>query len=357
MKKLLFITAGIQDSGGVSRMLSVKLNYLITHFNYKIVVVNSNYNKTPFFYHFSSKIEFHHLRYRSFFSFKNKVVYVIEHENPDVVINCDNGLKGTLLSYYLNKNRPLIYERHCSKNIKTYGIVDFIKLKISNVLLDYIIIKYMAFVVLNAEEKRSWKRPNVLVVPNPLWFEIPKTFNGLEKRIAIAVGRQSIEKRYDKLLKIWKEVVKHHPEWILKIYGQQNEQLKLKELVLKLELNDNVQFFDAVEIIEDVYTNASMLLMTSESEAFGLVILEAMAYGVPVVAFNGTSGTNMLIHDKINGFLIQKDDFQGFAEKVSLLINNQEARKLMGEYARNTINHYDLERIMKSWDDLFNSVS
>ncbi|GAA4292393.1 glycosyltransferase [Aestuariibaculum suncheonense] len=357
MKKILYITTGIQGSGGVSRILSVKLNYLLNYYNYEIVVINSNYIKAPFFYDFSKSIKFYHIQHDTFFSFKNKVLEVVERENPNVVVNCDNGLKGTLLTYFFKKNIPIVYERHCGKYINSSGIIDFLKLKLSNVLLDRIIMRYRLFVVLNKQEKQTWQGSNLEVIPNPLWFDPPLKVNKLESRFVVAVGRQSVEKRYDKLLRIWKDVVKQYPDWILKIYGEKNEKLKLDELVSKLKLKDNVKFFDPVSNVEEIYTQASMLLTTSESEAFGLVLLEAMAHSIPVVAFNGTSGTDMLIQDNINGFLVEKNDFNMFIEKVCFLINDKDSKKLLGNRAKSFAKEFEIKSIMQQWDNLFQSIS
>jgi len=353
----LYITTGIQDSGGVSRVLSVKFDYFIKYFNYEIIVVNSNFEEVPFFYAFNTCVKFYHVRSSNFFSFKNEIFHSIEVEKPDIVVNCDNGFKGTLLTYFFKKKTPFVYERHCSRNVSSSNIADFFKLKISNVLLDIKIKQYSSFVVLNEGERQTWKSNNIVVIPNPLWFDIPPKVNSLENKCAIAVGRQSAEKRYDKLIGIWKEVVMVNPDWILKIYGKNNDNLKLKELVTELKLNDNVKFFNPITNVEEIYSKASILLMVSESEAFGLVLIEAMAFGLPVIAFNSTSGTDMLIEDNVNGILVEKDDFSAYEDKVTFLIKNLESRKLLGKQAKTFVQKFEINSIMNQWNDLFQNIS
>ncbi len=346
----------MQDSGGVSRILSVKLNYLIDKYHYEIFVINTNQNNLGFFYEFNSQIKFFVIDTKQLFNYKKELNVLIDTIEPDIILNCDNGLKGSLLPYLITRKMPLIYERHCSRNISASSLFEKFKLTLSNWLLQMSINSYKYFIVLNEEEKNDWKSVNIQVLSNPLWFSLPKSSNKKDSKIVIAVGRHSYEKGYDKLILIWELVVKTHPDWVLKIYGYMGENLLLKRMVSDKNLESNIQFYDPIDNVEKIYSEASMLLSTSESEAFGLVLIEAMAFGKPVIAFDGTSGTKTIIQNKENGFLVKENDMDAFVEKVNLLIGDKNLRYKMGEKAKSSIEKYNLNKIMKHWDSVFKSL-
>ncbi len=359
MKRLLYITTYLNNAGGVSRILSVRLNYLSKKKDYKIFVVNTNHNSDSFFYSFSDQITIYPIsskesNLRVIVKYKKKLNSIVNDVRPTCIINCDNGLKGSLLPYLIDTEIPIIYERHCGRYIKSSKLIDNLKLKLSNFLLDLSLDKYYAFIVLSAIEKNDWRHTNIIIIPNPLWFDIPYENSQLNKKIAVAVGRNSIEKGYAKLLAIWKEVVRSYPDWILKIYGVNSIQLQNK--IEQLKISKNVKCYEPVDKIQDVYLNASMLLNTSNSEAFGLTIIEAMAYGLPVLAFNNVSGPKSIINNGDNGFLTDKNDIKQYVDSINLLIENKELRYQLGSNAKLSIKDYDLNRIMNLWQDFYNSI-
>ncbi len=356
MKKLLYITTNLQNSGGVARILSVKLNYLIETFNYNISVINSNQNEDNFFYDFNTKIKFYDLNTKNLIRYKKELNEIICKVKPHIIINCDNGLKGSLLPYLIITDAALIYERHCSKNISVSSFKERFKLKLSNLLLQKSLNKYHNFIVLNDEEKKDWNDENVQVITNPLWLDVSKKKNTTDYKIVVAVGRQSYEKRYDKLIDIWKKVIDKNPNWLLRIYGEKNNQLPLDKLVLEKNLENNIQIYSPINDVEKIYSEASMLLSTSESEAFGLVLIEAMAFGRPVIAFEETSGSKTIIKNGENGFLIKSNDLKTYVQKINLLIKDKDLRFKMGENAKKSVRKYNLINIMKQWQDLFNSI-
>lgn len=356
MKKLLYITTYIQGSGGISRILSVKLNYLITTFNYQVTILETNKKGNAFFYDFNESIIFKYIDSKNIFKYKKELNKQIEAINPDIIVNCDNGLKGTLLTYLIPKNTSLIYERHCSKNIDVASLFEKIKLKLSNLLLQHHIEKYAAFVVLNTYEKNNWKASNIIVLPNPSWVVDIKNNSLNSTKIVIAVGRHDHVKAYHKLIKIWESVVITHPLWILKIYGQKNENLLLEKMAISLNLENNIQFLDPINDVDKIYSGAEILLSTSLSESFPMVFLEAMAYGIPVMSFEGTSGLSDLVKHGKNGFLIKNNNMSDYIEKLNFLIGDEIIRQKMGKIARKSINKFNLHTIMKQWQDLFKTI-
>ncbi|WP_347922395.1 glycosyltransferase [Pontimicrobium sp. SW4] len=361
LPKLLYITTNLQGSGGVSRLLSVKLNYLIENYGYNIYVITTNNKSNTFFYEFNNNIKFHKIDIKDFGfwhlrKYKQMLQSIINDVKPDIIINCDNGFKGTLLPLLIKSNASLVYERHGSRQIKTKTFVEYLKKKTSNFVIDQSIKKYQVFAVSNDDDRKDWKSNNVKLIYNPIWFKPPLEDPKFDNKIVLAVGRHSVEKQFDLLLKIWQKVVKDNPDWTLKIFGESDNEKTLKTLVKKLEIGTQVELHPPTKNITAEYANASMLLNASSSEAFGLVIIEAMAYGLPAIAFESASGPKMLIDNDANGYLIKSFDIDAYANKVKQLIDNKILIRELSKNAKKSVKKFDIDVIMKQWHQLFQSI-
>ena len=99
-----------------------------------------------------------------------------------------------------------------------------------------------------------------------------------------------------------------------------------------------------------------MLLLTSLYEPFGLVMPEAMSYGLPVVAFDCPYGPSDIITDGVDGFLIKDRSIEGFADRVCQLIEDEDLRRRMGAAGVQSSQRYSAENIMPMWKELFLSL-
>lgn len=110
-----------------------------------------------------------------------------------------------------------------------------------------------------------------------------------------------------------------------------------------------------VDVLKE-YNASSVFVLPSRYEGFGLVLIEAMACGIPVVSFNCENGPRSIISDGIDGFLIPPFDVDAFAEKMILLMNDDNLRKKMGENAQKSTSRYDIERVGHQWKLLFEEL-
>tara|TARA_R110002096_G_scaffold337215_1_gene530557 strand:+ start:1464 stop:2567 length:1104 start_codon:yes stop_codon:yes gene_type:complete len=362
--KLLYITNQICGAGGLERVLSTKASYLAENLEYDVHIITLNQGRASLFYDFSKKIKYHDLCVKGnifeyFKSYKFGLKSKIKQIQPDIISVCDDGLKGFFTPYIVGKNCPMIYERHASKNIfknsDRLGFVQNLKFKVLNKCMHFGARKYDVFVVLTNDNLTEWNLKNLRVLPNPLSFYPDQTAKLINKKV-ISVGNHGFQKGYDRLLQSWKLVLEKHPDWQLEIYGKIDAHEKHIKYAKELKINKNISFFKPVKNIHDKYKEASIYAMSSRSEGFGMVLIEAMAYGVPCIAFDCPCGPKDIITDNEDGFLVKNGDIAKFAEKLCVLIENQELRLKMGANARIKAKDFLPNKIVPQWDNLFKSL-
>jgi glycosyltransferase involved in cell wall biosynthesis len=362
--KILYIVPNINNEGGVARVLSIKANYLVERLGYEVHILTQNEGFSPLFYSFNSAITFHDMilkgNFLQFFnSFMVGLKSNIEAIKPDIIVVCDNGLKAYTIPFVLKNKIPLVLEMHSSKFIEESEINKniFSKLLFNSISLlkKNGIERYDRFIVETKESVLEWKVKNTMAIPNPLWFTTDKRSDLKNKRV-IAVGRHTYEKGFDRMLQIWKKVLVKHPDWILDIYGKSNGNSDLRLLAKELNISENVVFYEPVHNINEKYLEASFYLMTSRFEGFGMVLIEAMASGLPCIAYDCPCGPRAIISQNEDGFLIENGNESDCINGISTLIENVVLRVEMGKKAKLSSEKYHIDEIMLSWDQLFNEI-
>jgi glycosyltransferase involved in cell wall biosynthesis len=361
---ILYITNQICGSGGLERVLSVKASFLAEKLNYEVHIVTLNQENSPLFYEFSQKIKHHDINAKGsklhyFLAYKNGLKKIVNQIKPDIISVCDDGLKGLFVPWFLGKPCPMVYERHVSKNIEiksdSTSLLQKIKLKATFALMNLGGKSYNAFVVLTKGNLNEWPLKNVQVISNPLSF-YPTEFSTLENKTVIAVGKHCRQKGFDRLLHSWKSVLKKFPDWQLEIYGTIDKSEGLSELATSLKIDKSVHFFPPVKNIGEKYKEASMYVMSSRYEGFGMVLTEAMSYGLPCVAFDCPYGPSDIIADCIDGYLVTNGDIEALSEKIIELIGNRLLRQNMGAKARKNVMRFSPDIIVHQWDMLFKKL-
>ncbi|WP_261664951.1 glycosyltransferase family 4 protein [Deinococcus sp. Marseille-Q6407] len=192
---------------------------------------------------------------------------------------------------------------------------------------------------------------NIIVIPNEISFEASgkPNYNALK---LLAVGRLTVEKGFDILIRMMIPVLRTHDSWELYIYGRGEMEQQLREMIEQSSLQERIFIMPPSNEIEKVYLSSSIFLFPSRYEGFGLVLLEAKTSGLPTVAFNCPSGPSTIIVDKEDGFLIPLGDEAEFQRRTTQLMDDISLRQQMGQQGQINAQAFDSEHIYQLWQKI-----
>lgn len=375
--KIVYCNPSLHIAGGIERVLSVKANYFAEVLGYEIhIVITDGKDKKPFF-DLHPSIRVHQLDinydefiplYLRFFNFfhkrrlhRKRLDECLCGIQPDITILLVR--REVNFIHRMTDSSLKIAENHIDKNRYLTSINPLLARYVPRLLLKKWQNQFVEklkrldrFVVLTQEDKRLWTElDNLSVIPNPLTF-LPQKFSSCTSRRVIAVGRYDRQKGFDLLIAAWKKVVSVHSAWTLHIYGDGPLRGELQRQVVATGVQDTCLLEYPVKNIGDKYAESSLFVLSSRFEGFGLVIIEAMACGLPVVSFACPCGPKDIIEDGEDGLLVEKENVDALARHMIRLIDDEESRKLMGARARQNVQRYRMEYIAVLWKDLFEEL-
>ncbi|WP_051878382.1 glycosyltransferase [Streptomyces sp. NRRL B-24720] len=209
--------------------------------------------------------------------------------------------------------------------------------------------------VLTREDADLWIREgmnNVGFMPNPLPF-LPSTPSPRARPVVLSMGRLTDQKGIDMLLDAWAEVAPHHPEWTLEIYGDGEDEEDLRTQSCEAGLDGSVQWRGRTADVQGALNGGSIFVQSSRGEGFPLALMEAMAAGLPSVAFDCAPGVREIVSDGQDGLLAPLGSTRELAAHLRTLISDSALRDRMGDAARENVRRFSTDRVVRRWEELF----
>lgn len=377
-KRIAYCIPSLNSAGGMERVLTTKANYLVDNMGYEVIIITTdNKEKTPFFklsqkiriipldvnidslwlYPLWKRLFLYHFKMKEY---KKKLSWCLNRYKPNITVSLLNREINFLCN--INDGSKKIGEIHFGRykyrevNIKF--LPPIINKCITHIWMNNFqqkIKRLHRFVVLTNEDASHWgDLDNLIIIPNPLTIKNEGLPNYDAKRV-IAVGRYTEQKGYDLLITSWKKVIINDPEWVLHIFGE-GDSNKLNTLIRKYHLEKSIICHKVTKNISEEYRRSSIFVLSSIFEGMPLVLMEAMAVGLPVVSFACPCGPRDIIQDGIDGFLCEELNTDGLAKSLCKLISDRNLRMTMGKNAAQNIQRYNIDLVMKKWDNLFNET-
>ena len=375
---IAYCIPSLDHSGGMERVLTAKANYLADQLGYDVSIIITDDKGTKPYFPLSDIVHVVQLdvnidnlwqypTWKRFYLYKKKMrIYqrrldqCLNFLKPDITISLLRREINFLTKIHDGSAKvgEIHFGRYKYREANFAFLPNFVNQWITNrwmAQLDKNVKRLERFVVLTHEDATYWKgMKNLTVIPNPITINQRQQTNGQSKQV-ISVGRYTNQKGFDLLISAWKTVNKKHPDWMLNIYGGGNRDAYQKQID-ELGLTNVIKCNGPVSNIAEKYQESSIFVLSSRFEGLPLVLMEAMAIGVPPVAFTCPCGPRDIIHDGEDGILCENGNIEKMAEGICQLIENTPLRLEMGKKAAQNIQRYAIDNIMKQWDELFQEI-
>lgn len=171
-------------------------------------------------------------------------------------------------------------------------------------------------------------------------------------RVVLSVGRLSPEKGFDLLIQAFSRLCQHFPQWHLLILGEGDLRSALQRQAAELGIADRVHLPGRVTNVYDYMSQADLYVLSSRLEGFGIVLCEAMACGMPVVAFEASVQTAEIVRDGVDGILVPAENVVLLEKGMAQMMADEALRRRCGENARSVTQRFSMELIQSQWEQV-----
>ncbi|GAA4196541.1 hypothetical protein GCM10022252_44040 [Streptosporangium oxazolinicum] len=181
----------------------------------------------------------------------------------------------------------------------------------------------------------------------------------MDNRIVAAGGRLVPGKAHERLIRAFAVVAGKRPDWRLRLYGGGTEEKRLRALVGDLDLHNHVYFMGTTSDLTGEFAKASIVATTSRAEVLGMTVIEAMASGVPVIAFDSPRGPGEFVADGRSGVLVAEGDgeIEAYASALLALIDDERRRRELAAGALEVAAGHGASSVAERWEKLIVATS
>lgn len=356
--RIVYILNDISDCGGIQQTTCLLINRLIKTDLYYIDVVSVKCkNITPFF-NLAPETKVHTLfegdvdTKKDYLKIKKQLGVTMKSINPDCIV-----IQGTAYSCFISNDlwktkRVIVCEHGHYYMGGRFGLHWFGRWKA---------LKHASAIVtlteLDADNYRAHSRKQIpiLKISNPT-YKYDCEANNQDSHIIVSCGTLDNIKRFDHAIKAAQIVLSVHPDWQWYIYGDGNQREALQKLIDSNNLQTSVFLKGYEKDKSIIYGDKAFLVLTSKFEGFGMVLIEAMQFGLPIISYDVCYGPKEIIENGINGYLVDDGNITQLAETVEKMILDENKRAQMADKAFKSLDKYSIDSVTDQWVKLFDSL-
>ncbi len=342
--KVFFIIRGLHDIGGIERVTTIIANELAER-GYDIGIVCLQ-KGTPYF-ELHKDIKLHYISSKIFRKKELKALY--KKEKPD--INIFLGSHRSLMNIPASKGIPCITWEHFNAHINWHPWHKYSR-KLAVQHCDKIVTLTLADV---ENYQQLFNATNVLCIPNPITVDNISPAS-LTNKTLLAVGRLAGQKGFDMLIDAWKSTQAKDNGWKLRIIGNGSHKQRLLTQITENNVQDTVELLPATKNIAKEYNNASAFVMSSRFEGFGLVLVEAMSFGLPIISFDCPVGPAEIINHNKTGLLVPPENTDLLTRAIDELLLNEEKIKQFSKQSLIESQRFSIDNIVNLWEELLHEL-
>lgn len=383
--KLAFLCNNMKSTNGIERVWAQRLSLLAESDMFEVYLITYNQYGASFSFPISDKVHYIDLatryierssyhglflyldRYFSKLSYKKSICSCLKHISPDVITCVDVYLADLQTVLDCKTAAIKVVECHCGLSAY-FGDLKKIGSKSKRTIeqknkekIVQTILKFDKIVVMTEDEKKDWKADDKIVCISNMLPCYPSELldkSRVNHRV-ISVGRYAYQKGYDMLVNSWEYVQVKHPDWSLHIYGSRDGDRGDYESLKKKITTDSIQNVFLHPETDDVYSEyceSDIYVMSSRFESFGLVLIEAMACGLPVVTFDCKYGPRSIVENGLTGIIVPQNNIEKLAKAICSMIENEEMRDTFGSNARLASRKYLPDATLPLWNEFYKSL-
>ena len=355
MKNICFLIGSISHTGGTERVTSLIANELSKH-SYNVSILSLIDGGTSFFtlqdriktyYLYPYKVSFKSKFFGTIWKIRN---FVRQHEIDTFIVVDSISCIFSVPALYGSKANHICWE-HFNFNVNLGVRSRDIGRNLAARYCDYV-------VTLTTRDKEIWEqglkniKANIIPIANPTPYEDINHTPSLEYKTVLAIGRLTYQKGFDLLIDAWALVCETNFDWILRIVGSGEDEQDLKRQTKNLGIEDRVDFVSATKNIEKYFKTSSYYCLSSRFEGLPMVMLEAQAFGLPIIAFDCDTGPSELV-DSNNGILVEKDNiYQLSAALIESMTDSQSKYLIKINNAVSTNRRFTVTNQINLWLDI-----
>ena len=350
MKKVLILGGNFNNTGGTERVGSILANGL-SKADYQIVLASILCGDKPFF-----PLD-EDIKVVSLFNTVGRTLY----RTPDIIYKIRKLLKEEQIdTLIVVESMSVLFTLPATIGLPVNHIC-WEHFNFNNDLGKYgrrlarqLAARYCDSVItLTERDKEYWlkgtrHKSQIIAIANPCPFPVQEYTKEQNTKIVLAVGRLTHIKGFDTLLAAWAQVSELMPNWTLKIVGEGEDRAKLTDFIKINELTDSVELVGNTNDVSQYYKQAEIYCLSSRFEGFPMVLLETLAFGIPVVSFDCDTGPVEIL-ENTGSILVPKNNIDMLASSLVSLMTDSEKREKISLKSKEKAKIYQPEKIINQW--------